>query len=83
MKRKEMLTEDLEIQKELEKDDITPIQGRVDKLFADVETTEIEEAVEDTLSGLDWIDISETLNFHLNDPELEDAIMLELRRRAK
>ena len=83
MKKQQMLSEDLEIQKELEKDDITPIQGRVDKLFADVETTEIEEAVEDTLSGLDWIDISETLNFHLNDPELEDAIMLELRRRAK
>jgi len=41
MKRKE-LTEDLEIQKELEKDDITPIQGRVDKLFDDAE---VEEAV--------------------------------------
>ena len=81
--KKEILSEDMEISKELERDDITPIQGRVDKLFADVETTEIEEAAEESLSGLDWVDISETLNFHLNDPELEDAIMLELHRRAK
>ena len=39
MKKKE-LSEDIEIQKELEKDDITPIQGRVDKLFDDAEVEE-------------------------------------------
>jgi len=42
MRKKEQLTEDMEIQKELSEDDITPIQGRVDKLFDDVE---VEEAV--------------------------------------
>jgi len=43
MRKKEQLTEDMEIQKELGEDDITPIQGRVDKLFDDVEIATAEE----------------------------------------
>ena len=42
MRKKQELTEDLEIQKELENDDITPIQGKVDKLF---DEAGVEEAV--------------------------------------
>jgi hypothetical protein len=29
--------------------------------------------------NIDYIDISETLNYHLNNPELEDKIMEELK----
>jgi alcohol dehydrogenase class IV len=39
-KKKEELSEDMEIQKELENDDITPIQDKVSKLFDDVEVEE-------------------------------------------
>ena len=42
MKKREELTEDLEIQKELETDDISPIQDRVDNLFDETENAVIE-----------------------------------------
>jgi len=84
---KETLNEELEIEQELSKDNITPIQDRVTKLFDDIGTdtvvdsdTEVEET--NSVIGLDWIDISETLNSHINDPELEDAIMEELHSKA-
>ena len=83
MRKKQELTEEIEIQKELETDDITPIQGKVDKLFDSAEVEEMVEESSDIVTGLDWIDISETLNSHLNDPDLEDAIMQDLHRIAK
>jgi hypothetical protein len=43
---KEELNEELEIEKELSKDDLTPIQDKVTKLFDDIGTTE--EGVETT-----------------------------------
>ena len=83
MKKKELLTEEIEIQKELESDDITPIQDKVSKLFDDVGAEEIVEESSDTVTGLDWTDIAETLNHYLNDPDLEDNIIQDLHRSAK
>jgi len=41
MRRKE-ISEEMEIQKELETDDISPIQSRVDKVFDDSESGTVE-----------------------------------------
>jgi len=81
---KEEAVEELEIEQELKQDDISPIQDKVSKLFdnLETETEEVEESA-DSASGLDWTEIAETLNYHLNDPELEDAIMQDLHERTK
>ena len=76
--------EELEIEKQLKQDDIVPIQDKVNDLFNNLETeTEQVEEATDSASGLDWTDIAETLNYHLNDAELEDAIMQDLHERTK
>jgi hypothetical protein len=82
MRKKEELTEDMEIRKELETDDITPLQGKVDDIFS-VAEEDIPSESSDVVEGLDWTDIAEALNYHINDPELEDAIMQDLHGRVK
>ena len=80
---KEDINEELEIEKELSKDNLSPIQDRVSKIFDDIGSSEGQVEVDkESVIGLDWIDISETLNNHINDPELEDAIMEELHSKA-
>ena len=78
---KKQLSEDMEIQNELEKDDIIPIQGKVDQLFADAE---VEEAV---TTEFPEDSIAEILERYVEDdciprsafPDLIAALLEELK----